>query len=155
NILKWLDLFQTYFFLKTSLSAILAYFVKSNMQHLQTLDAKIAAQKLNGSYIDSYRIFVKFANERKNTKESKEITETKRTKESNENKSEMKDDDPIDTKKAFQNLAFSKFKKLPLFLEWAPIDIFDSPNTSSSIQNSNSKDSNYNSEFKQAKNHLL
>ncbi|ETO33192.1 hypothetical protein RFI_03914, partial [Reticulomyxa filosa] len=64
--------------------------------------------------------------------------------------------DPIDAKKAFQNLAFSKFKKLSLFLEWVPIDIFDSL-TTSSIQNSNPKDSNSNSnsELKQAKNHLL
>ncbi|ETO33265.1 RNA-binding region RNP-1 domain-containing protein [Reticulomyxa filosa] len=73
-------------------------------------DAKIAAQKLNGSYIDSYRIFVKFANERKNTKESKEIKETKRTKESNENKSEMKDDETKKKKK--DNRKFEQFMTL-------------------------------------------
>lgn len=34
--------------------------------------------------------------------------------------------DSGEAKKAFRNLAYSKFKSLPLYLEWAPIQVFKS-----------------------------
>lgn len=38
--------------------------------------------------------------------------------------------DPSEAKKAFKKLAYSRFKSLPLYLEWAPENIFAKPNTS-------------------------
>ncbi len=35
--------------------------------------------------------------------------------------------EPNDAKKAFRGLAYVKYKHLPLFLEWAPIAVFDQP----------------------------
>lgn len=37
--------------------------------------------------------------------------------------------EPSEAKAAFQKLAYSKFKDLPLYLEWAPENIFKSPST--------------------------
>lgn len=34
--------------------------------------------------------------------------------------------DPGEAKKGFKNLAYSKFKYLPLYLEWAPLNVFTS-----------------------------
>lgn len=32
--------------------------------------------------------------------------------------------DSGEAKKAFRNLAYSRFKSLPLYLEWAPVQVF-------------------------------
>lgn len=32
--------------------------------------------------------------------------------------------DSGEAKKAFRNLAYSRFKNLPLYLEWAPVQVF-------------------------------
>uniref|UniRef100_UPI00358FF20C probable RNA-binding protein 19 n=1 Tax=Myxine glutinosa TaxID=7769 RepID=UPI00358FF20C len=37
--------------------------------------------------------------------------------------------EPLKAKAAFSRLAYSKFQHLPLFLEWAPIDVFEIPAT--------------------------
>nr|XP_027224093.1 probable RNA-binding protein 19 [Penaeus vannamei] len=34
--------------------------------------------------------------------------------------------DPSEARKGFKNLAYSKFKYLPLYLEWAPLNVFRS-----------------------------
>lgn len=36
----------------------------------------------------------------------------------------MKMTNSVDAKKAFQSLAYARFRAQPLFLEWAPYDVF-------------------------------
>ena len=36
-------------------------------------------------------------------------------------------DEASEARKAFRQLAYSKFKNQPIYLEWAPVDIFDAP----------------------------
>lgn len=37
--------------------------------------------------------------------------------------------DAGEAKRAFKNLAYSRFKNLPLYLEWAPLAVFTSQNS--------------------------
>lgn len=40
--------------------------------------------------------------------------------------------EPSEAKAAFRKLAYSKFRHIPLYLEWAPVNVFRTPSQTSS-----------------------
>lgn len=47
--------------------------------------------------------------------------------------------EPTEAKVAFRNLAYSKFRHIPLYLEWAPVNVFKTENPKRSAHQVSSK----------------
>lgn len=50
--------------------------------------------------------------------------------------------EPFEARKAFMKLAYTKYKHLPLYLEWAPDNSFTTPASKSNVSKSNASKDN-------------
>ena len=63
--------------------------------------------------------------------------------------------EPFEARKAFTKLAYSKFKHLPLYLEWAPDDSFTSPSNVKVENKVSTKDKNNETSNKSMQNEII